>query len=232
MCKKLLALAIGVLLTGSAQSQVLISLLFGDALNTDKIEFGLTGGLNRTNFNGTLDASGLNNFNLGFYFHIMLRENSFISTGVLVKSNLGATGMKPYSLGDPNLDAIFQNGILTTKINTFQVPIMWQQRIKQRLLLEGGIQAGLRAKAFDYFDAESSSGDATFKKEVSDRYYRLDAGVVGGLGYKLKKDLKSMSLGLLYYYGLVDVRIDPNIKSQNSSLNVYLRIPIGAGNPD
>ena len=218
--------------SGTVRSQVLISLLFGDKLNSDKIEFGLTGGLNRSNFIGTLDSKALNNFNLGFYFHIMLKENSFLSTGVLVKSNLGATGMAPYSLNDPNLDAVFQDGNLKTKINTLLVPIMWQQRIQKRLLLEGGVQAGLRSGVFDYFEAESSSGDATFRRKVSEEYSRLDFGLVGGLGYKLTDDLKSMIIGMLYYYGVVDVRIDPNITSKNTSLNVYLRIPIGAGEKD
>lgn len=232
MFKRLLGLLIGICLGGSVQAQVLISLVFGDALNTDKIEFGLTGGFNRTDFNGTLETKALNNFNLGFYFHIMLKENSFLSTGVLVKNSFGATGMKPYQLGDPNLDAIFQNGTLTTKINTFAVPIMWQQRIKQRFLLEGGIQAGLRSKAYDDFDVEAANGAANFRREVGDEFYRLDAGLIGGVGYKLKKELKSMSIGMLYYYGLVDVRIDPNATSKNTSLNVYLRIPIGAGQKD
>ena len=35
-------------LPGSAKSQVLITLLFGDALNTEQIEFGLIGGMNRS----------------------------------------------------------------------------------------------------------------------------------------------------------------------------------------
>jgi hypothetical protein len=232
MFKKLIGFVIGICLGGSVQAQVLISLVFGDALNTDKIEFGLTGGFNRTDFNGTLETKPLNNFNLGFYFHIMLKENSFLSTGVLVKNSLGATGMKPYELGDPNLDAIFQNGTLTTKINTFLVPIMWQQRIKQRFLLEGGIQAGLRSKAYDDFDADAANGAANFRREVGDEFYRLDAGLIGGVGYKLTKELKSMSIGMLYYYGLVDVRVDPNVTSKNTSLNVYMRIPIGAGSKE
>lgn len=217
------------LLPFAAKSQVLISLIFGDALNTDKVEFGLTGGMNRSYLSGIEPAEGLNNFNLGFYFHVRLKENSFLSTGVLVKSNVGARGMETYSLEDPDFDEIFENGTLTKKINYFYVPIMWQQRIQQRWLLEGGFQAGLRAKAFDYFEVERNEGDLEFKTEVGDQLTRLDGGLVGGLGYKLQDDLKSMSVGILYYQGLVDIAKSDNQNSKNSSLNFYVRIPIGAG---
>jgi len=69
-------------------AQVLISLVLGEALNSVKIEFGLVGGMNRSYIN-TISASegeGMNNFNLGFYFHILMKNNSYLSTGVGVKS--------------------------------------------------------------------------------------------------------------------------------------------------
>ncbi len=216
------------LVSGSSNAQVLISLLFGDALNSEKIEFGLTGGMNRSYFRDNPASEGLNNFDLGFYFNIALKnENSYLSTGVLVKTNVGATGMPVYAVGDADFDKVFENGTLTTKINYFYVPIMWQQRIKSRLLLEGGVQAGLRTKAYDIFDQESNGGDLEYKREVGDDYARLDAGLVGGMGYKLKADQKSMAVGFLYYHGLVDVKATEPEKFRNSSLNFYLRIPIG-----
>ena len=99
--------------------QVLITLLFGKALNSEKIEFGLIGGLNRTYINTISDSKGMNNFDLGFYFHFLLKKSSYLSTGVLVKSNAGATGMPVYSMGDPNFDAIYLDGTLTKKIPCF-----------------------------------------------------------------------------------------------------------------
>jgi hypothetical protein len=225
---KILFLMLLLFASGTSRAQVIISLLFGEALNSEKIEFGLTGGMNRSYFNGYNGSEGLNNFNLGFYFHLMVTDKSFISTGVLVKSNVGATGMPTYEIGDENFDVLFADGNLTTKVNMFYVPIMWQKRINQRLLLEGGIQAGLRSKAFDYFDLESNGGELEFKRNVSDDFTKLDFGLVGGFGYKLKKELKSMSVGMLYYYGLVDVLKNPDATVNNSSLNIYLRIPIGA----
>jgi hypothetical protein len=130
-----------------AKGQVIISLLFGEKLNSPKIEFGLTGGLNRSYFNGMSNSEGLNNFNLGFYFHILLKNQSYLSTGVLVKSNVGASGMPTYSFGNPDFDNLYQDGELTTKVDYFYVPIMFHQRFNNRWYLEGGLQPGLRNKA-------------------------------------------------------------------------------------
>jgi hypothetical protein len=217
-------------LSTQVKSQVLISLLFGEALNTPKIEFGLVGGFNRSWIYDIEDSEGLNNFNIGFYFHIMLKENSFLSTGVLVKSNVGARGMPTYPIGDDDFDSVFVDGELTKKINYFYVPIMYQQRFNNRLYVEGGVQLGLRNKTYDIFTLEDSfGGDLDYTRDTRDDYKYLDAGLVAGIGYKLKKRLKSTAVGINYYYGLMNVSKVPDRKIKNSSLYVYFKIPIGAG---
>jgi hypothetical protein len=211
-------------------AQVLITILLGDALNTDKIEFGLVGGLNRSYINDISDSKGLNNFNLGFYFHILMKNNSYLSTGVLVKSNVGATGMPVYSMEDENFDAIFQDGTLTKKINCFYVPILFHQRFNNnRWYIEAGPQLGLIHKPIDIFETSKLGGDAKFTLEVKDAYKSIDAGLLGGVGYKFKKEIKSMAVGINYYYGLVNVSENPDQKIKNSSIYFYMKIPIGVG---
>lgn len=235
--KSLLKLSvIAVLLTLSAQvkGQVLISLLFGEALNTDKIEFGLVGGFNRSWIYDLEDSKGLNSFNIGFYFHFMLKNNpnSFLSTGVLVKSNVGASGMPTYPIGEADFDSVFADGELTKQINYFYVPILYQQRFKNRWYLEGGFQLGLRNKAYDIFEIEAFDGDVSYKVDARDDYKHLDAGLMAGVGYKLKKRLKSSAVGINYYYGLMNISNVPDQKIKNSALYVYFKIPIGAGMKD
>ena len=213
-------------------AQVLITILLGDALNTDKIEFGLIGGMNRSYINTISEAKGLNNFNLGFYFHILMKKNSYFSTGVLVKSNVGATGMPVYSMGDANFDAIFQDGTLTKKISCFYVPILFHQRFNNnRWYIEAGPQLGLIHKPVDIFETSTLGGDAKFTLEVKDAYKSIDAGLLGGVGYKFKKEIKSVAVGINYYYGLVDVSDNPDIKIKNSAIYFYIKIPIGVGKP-
>ena len=44
------------LIASQLHSQVLIALLFGDKLNTDKLDFGLTAGLNLSTISNLADA--------------------------------------------------------------------------------------------------------------------------------------------------------------------------------
>ena len=56
-----------------ADSQVLLSLIFGDKLNSGKIEFGLDGGINLSNMSNT-EGNMAPDWNLGFFFYIDLSE--------------------------------------------------------------------------------------------------------------------------------------------------------------
>lgn len=227
--KKIGFLSLILLFSVTLNAQILISLVFGEALNTPKIEFGMIGGMNRSYLTDIATSEGMNHFNLGFYFHVNLKNNSFLSTGVWVKSNVGATGMPVYSLGNADFDSTYKDGTLTKKISCFYLPVMYHHRFHNRWYLEGGIQAGLRTKAVDIFETSTLDGDLSYTKDVKDQYARLDFGLTGGAGYKFKKELKSMAIGISYYYGLVNVSLTPDVLMKNSSLNFYLKIPIGLG---
>ena len=67
-------LSLFLLLSLTPKAQVLISLLFGEKLNTPKIEFGMVGGLNRSYLNNYNNSEGKNYFNLGFYFHVNISQ--------------------------------------------------------------------------------------------------------------------------------------------------------------
>jgi hypothetical protein len=217
------------LFSTTLKAQILISILLGDKLNTPKIEFGMIGGLNRSFLNDISGSEGKNYFNLGFYFHINMKNNSYLSTGVLVKSNVGATGMPVYSVGNAEFDTLYKDGILTKKINCFYLPILFHQRFNNRWYMEAGPQFGLRTKAVDIFKTSTLDGDLTYTKNVKDQYTRLDAGITGGVGYKFNKEIKSMAVGINYYYGLVNVSKTADVTMKNSSLNFYIKIPIGLG---
>jgi hypothetical protein len=232
--KTTVLLIILALFTVTVNAQVLITLLLGDALNTPKIEFGLEGGLSRSYINSISGSEGMNNFDLGFYFHILMKNNSYLSTGVRVKSNVGATGMPVYELGDVNFDEIYKDGTLTKKIPGFYVPILFHQRFNQRWYIEAGPQLGLLYKEIDIFEAEKLGGELSYKLDVKDQYKHIDAGLLGGIGYKFNKQPKSMSAGVSYYYGLVDVSLNPDYKIKNSAFYFFIKIPIGVAskNPE
>jgi hypothetical protein len=101
----------------ASNSQILISILLGDKLNTGKIEFGLAGGVNWSTIQNLEGANNLIGFNLGFYFDFKLKNPSWmLNTGVIVKSTMGAEELPLYSLNDAHLDSAFIGGSITRKM--------------------------------------------------------------------------------------------------------------------
>jgi hypothetical protein len=88
---------------------------------------------------------------------------------------------------------------------------------------------GLIHQCVDIFEASKLGGDLKFTLDVKDQYKHIDAGLLGGVGYKFKKQVKSMAVGINYYYGFVDVSAVPDQEIRNSALYFYIKIPIGVG---
>jgi len=217
------------LLVNAARTQVLISILLGDKLNTGKIEFGLDGGANWSTIKNLDGAKNLTSFNLGFYFDFKLKNPSWmLNTGVIVKSNMGADELAVYSLGNTNLDNAFTGGKVTRKINYFNVPIMMKYSFKNHIYLKAGTQLGLRYKAFDEFkNSLNEEDDLNYKLNIKDQFHPLDAGLAFGAGYRLMKG-NGMNIGVQYYLGLIDIRVDDSSPNQfNRVLYLTAGIPIG-----
>src|SRR5689334_7572757 len=117
--KKLLFAMTCMLVSSWASGQILISILLGDKLNSDKIEFGLDGGLAYTNIRALDQSDAARAFHLGFYFDIKMTQNLLFHTGVILKSTMGAAGLPPYSIGDAGLDPVLATSTVRRKINYF-----------------------------------------------------------------------------------------------------------------
>jgi len=218
------------------QSQVLISLLLGDKLNSDKLEFGLDGGANLSNISHLEGTKMMPDFHLGFYFDFKIKPKMFIHTGVIVKSTMGARGLTPYSVGNEDLDSLFIDADIDRKLQYFNVPGLVRYRFYDYFHVEGGVQLGLLYKATDLFHEKIyEKDDLKFKYEIlkneeyKEKFKRFDAGVVAGAGYKLKKG-EGMTLNVRYYYGLMDiVKDNQGDRQNNSSLYFCVALPIGKG---
>jgi hypothetical protein len=210
-------------------SQILISLLLGDKLNSDKLEFGMDGGLTLSNIAGS-KGQYLRTFNLGFYFDLSIKNKPHLSftTGLMVKSNLGADNLSTYSLNDVRLDTIFGSGTNTRKLTYFNLPVMFKYKFKHNFYAEGGLQAGLRTKALDTFKQTIDKEDDTQHTHgIKDNTTMLDAGLTVGLGYRLLSG-NGMNLGMRYYHGMVDVvKNDGTLMQYNRAIYFNVGIPIG-----
>jgi hypothetical protein len=228
--KKIILAATLLLSIQSAKSQVLISLLFGDMLNSPKIEFGLEGGANFSTISNLEEAKNRTDFNLGFYFDFMLKNPSWaINTGVIVKSSMGADGLPVYSLNDEKLDNAFAGGYVDRKINYFNVPIMMKYKFDNNIYVKAGTQLGLLSKAYDEFNNDYNGQELEYKNKIRDQIHVIDAGLAIGAGYRLMKG-NGMNIGVNYYHGLVTVmKGDSSPDQYNRSFYITAGIPIGKG---
>lgn len=208
----------------------MISLVFGDDLNSQYIEFGLEGGLNVSNISNMESSDPNPGFNLGFYFDVISKKNPhwMINTGVIVKSPMGANKLPVYSLNNEQLDAAFEGGHVNRELRYFNVPILLKYKFDNNIFVKAGPQASLLAKAFDEFIKEVDGDKLRYKNNIRDRIHVVDAGLFFGAGYRLMGG-NGMNLGIQYYLGLVPVMKGDEPKQYNRSLYVTLGIPIGKG---
>lgn len=213
------------LFTGILQSQVLIALLLGDKLNTGKIEFGLDGGLNFATISEMDSDSWTRNLNLGFYFDIRMKEQWYLNTGVLVKSNLGLDDLSDDDLDFLNATRYDTEGEYRQKISYFLVPALAKYKFKNNMYAEIGPQFGLMYDAYIEFNSKIDGNSARIREENKDAINRFDMGLAAGVGYRLLKGM-GWTLGARYYYGFLDV-YKGRSGSNTNSLFLKINFPIG-----
>lgn len=227
--KVFLCLFIALTFSIPTKSQILISLLFGDKLNSEKIEFGLDGGLSAS------DLAGINNselkpaFFLGLYFDFKLSEHSFLHTGVIMKSPFGAKGINPYSIGVANLDSLLKGASVQRNLEYFSLPLFLKYKFDSNLFMELGPQIGFLRRAEDDFVASvDNDDDLDYTNPITDDFKRWDIGVSAGIGYKLLGG-RGINLGVRYYLGLSDINNRDDASSiYNRNIYVFAGIPIGS----
>lgn len=225
--KNYFSLLIFLLISTYANSQVLISLLFGDKLNSDKIEFGLETGYNFSAI-GSMDSNNrIGSFNIGFYFDIRINDPWYIYTGVLVKSRLGTDKLSTEDLDFLQADVYAEPGNYSQKLNYFIVPALAKYKLDNHIYFEAGPQFGLMHKAWVEYNSDVDGKDARIRQYNKDMINKLDVGAVGGLGYQFMNG-KGISIGVKYYYGFVNVYKDKS-GTKNNSWFLKANIPIGAG---
>jgi hypothetical protein len=211
----------------AASSQILISLLFGDKLNSDSIEFGLEGGFNFSQIGALETDKRLSSFNLGFYFDFRLKDSWKLYTGVLVKSKLGVDELSDSDLLLLDVVPMEEAGNYAQYINNFLVPALIKYEFPSRIYAEAGPQFGLMYKSWVQFDSDVDGVETRIRIENKDALNTLDVGGVVGVGYRLQPG-KGISLGIKYYQGFTNV-IKGVSGSRNNSIFLKCNIPIGVG---
>ena len=226
--KKTLIIIVALFCANATHSQVLLSLIFGDKLNSPRLEFGLEGGVNFATISNTEGAAIGSNFNLGFYFDYKLKNPNWIfSTGVIVKSKMGAEGLPVYSLNNEDLDAVFVGGFVDRDLKYFNVPLMMKYEFENHVYVKAGTMLGLLYKATDNFQNYVDDQKIQYANNFRDEAQRIDAGLAIGAGYRITKG-NGMNVGFMYYNSFVPV-MKGDINQYNQTLYITVGIPIGKG---
>ncbi|HEX6193498.1 MAG TPA: porin family protein [Chitinophagaceae bacterium] len=208
-------------------AQVLIAVLFGNKLNTGKIEFGIT--VNPV-FSGitNLESEYKTGLNLGIYFNFRPDKKFYFHVEGIAKGSFGAKDIAPYTTNDDTLDALFAGGSIVRKIKVFSMPVLGRYALSKKFYLEAGIQPDLILKVHDIFKTKANDNELEYKIKVTDQYNRIDIGVTGGIFFKFRPDRKSMGMGIRYMQGLTDIYKPMDGIQANKSWQIVITIPVGA----
>ena len=229
--KKLFLIAIIIAFGFQAQSQVLLTLIFGDKLNSDGIEFGLDGGGSLTKISNMDSKAFLNDWYLGYYFDFKTKFGFNIYTGTHIKSRLGIGNLTDIDLeylGITLIEDINGNpveGEYSQKLNTFVVPILIRKYLKNNIYFEAGPQLGLTYKSFVQFEENTKKRESLIKEYNSNLTNWFEASIVGGAGYKFKKG-PGWAVGIQYFYGFTNVYKN-RTGTNNSGFFIRATVPIG-----
>jgi hypothetical protein len=211
-----------------AAGQVIIALLFGEKLNTGKVEFGLIGGPTLTNISN-IEGDNRTGFNLGLYFNIHPYKRLFLHIEGTAKGVFGAKGIIPYSTGNDTLDHLFGTGSVERKIKAFGLPIMGRYAVTPKFFIDAGIQTDMMLKAKDMFTTKVNDNDLEYTRIISDQVPLLDFGVLAGVNYRFSKDRRSMAIGVRYFQGLTDILTPTPGTQVNVAWQLVISIPVGTG---
>jgi len=226
--KKIVFILLMVAASDVASSQVIIALLFGDKLNSGKLEFGLMVSPTLTNVTN-IEAKSRPALDFGLYFNYILNDRIYLHPEAIPKLVFGAKDIAPYPTGSATLDSLYTNGSVTRIIKAIGLPLLVRYRVAGLFFAEAGPQINLLTKSKDVFETKVNDNDLSYENDTKDQYTKFEVGYALGLAYKIKPDLRGMTIGLRYYGGFTDIMKNVSGKQLNSAwlLNIY--VPVGAG---
>jgi len=224
--RKIIIIVVSCFFTSLLKAQVLISILFGDKLNTDAIIFGLHVDYSFNKITSIEPQDQLGKLNLSLFFDFRLADQWRLNAEAIAKYTRGGKGITPYSLSDPQLDAQFADGKVERKISYVGLMSTLQYTLEHSWYVEGGPQLTIRTQAKDIFTSKKEDGELKLTRDIRDEIARWEFSLVSGAGYKFGKG-SGMAVGIRYNWGLSDVLKNTSGYEQNRGFYLLTNIPIG-----
>ncbi|WP_224489228.1 outer membrane beta-barrel protein [Robertkochia flava] len=216
------------LLFSPLHGQVLMSLIFGDDLNSDKMAFGIHLDQSWNDYSHIDEGKPLRSFNLGLFFTRKFGGHWRGNLAMLAKYKRGTSELAPYSLNDAALDISFAEAQVAREINYLSIPITMQYVLNFGGFMELGPQVSFRTRARDIFKTNYEENTLVYINRIDDEVARWDFGWLAGIGYYLGKE-KLTAIGFRYHGGFSDVLKNETGNQTNMQWAIFAQIPIGRG---
>jgi hypothetical protein len=232
--KKSIVVAFFVLfLVNMANAQVLIAILFGDKLSSEKFELGIRLAGNFADLTNITDSKTRASLGFGLYAAIKMNEKFSLQPEFLFRSPMGAKGISPVLTGDPNLDPLIVDADVTTQLTYISIPVLAKYSFRENVSFGIGPQFGILTGAKNKYVAEVfEADDLVFNDNVKSQFQSFDVGLVFNLEFKLQRK-KGINVNLRYYLGLTDtIKNNPGDAVKNSVISIAIGIPMGKKEKD
>lgn len=210
------------------RGQVILSLIFGDELNSEKNLFGIHLSGSTNHFSNFPDTQDLRAFNLGLFFTHKFNEKYMLNFDLLAKYQRGVKGIPFYDSGNEDINGIFEGKTGARRINYLSIPVSFRYLASERLFFEAGPQISMRTKAWDVFETEIADDPIEYRHDIRDQVSRFDLGYLAGIGLIIGKD-KINALGIRHQKGFTDTLNEQEGSQKHSQWSIYANLPIGRG---
>ncbi len=212
-----------------AEGQVLLGILFGDKLATERFHIGLNVGANISDLSGIDDTKLKPGLMLGLVAEWKVAGNFYLQPELLPFYWVGAKGMPP-ALEDapPPLDTLVADKSAERKLSYFEIPVIVKHgALRNRLHVGVGPQVGFLMSSQDVYKGVITNV-ITVEEDLEDELNSFDAGVAFQVEYKLQEGPFAASVSARYFLGLTDtIKENPGEAVYNRVLTVFGSIPIG-----
>ena len=212
-----------------AQGQVLIGILFGDKLASERFHIGLNVGANFADLSG-IDGTKLKpGLMLGLVAEWKIAGSFYLQPELLPFYQAGAKGMPTNLEGaPPPLDTLVADKSAERKLGYFEIPVIVKYgALRNRLHLGAGPQVGFLMSSTDVFKGVIRN-QITVEEDIEAEVNSFDAGLTFQVEYKLQDGPFSASVSARYFLGLTDtIKDNPGDAVYNRVFTVFGSIPIG-----
>jgi hypothetical protein len=224
---------ISLLLFGKvAYGQALLIILFGDKLSTEKFQMGINFAMTASDLPGLEETKLRTSWAFGALGEIKLNDTWSLQSELTIKTPGGARVESELNTGDSSIDSVFSSATVSRESSQIALPVYLKFKTK-RFGIAAGPQVGYLTKAKDRFEGTTIKGtDLTVERDAKENLNRWDAGITGLVEYYFapEKKMKTLRLGLKYYYGLTDIlKNNKGDAVTNSVFLLTLGIPVGGG---